>query len=106
MSFLSIVRGIGHGISVGVAAAQPLEPLIGSIPVVGAPVNAVLGAITGIEQLFPQSGMGAAKKTAVTALVSAAVPSVTAAPNLSTIIDELVAALNALSAAAAKLPAS
>lgn len=105
MSFLSVVKSIGHAITGGVQVGQQLAPVIGSIPVFGAEANLVINAIAAIEGLLPQSGLGASKKAAVTAVVAAAHPTIDG-PTLSAAIDAMVAALNALQAAAAKLPAS
>lgn len=104
MSFMSVLKTIGHDFGIGVAVATKLEPVIGEIPVVGAPINLVLNAITAVEQLVPTAGAGAAKKSAVTTLVNA---STTIDPAvLSAVIDDVVSALNALAAAGAKLPAT
>lgn len=105
MSFVSVLKAIGHGIGVVVADAVPLEPAIGSIPVVGAPADLVINAIAAVEKLIPGSGNGAAKKAAVTSIVSATNPTVDAA-TLSTTIDDVVAAFNAISTAVAKLKPS
>jgi hypothetical protein len=103
MSFLSVLKSIGHGIQVGVSDASAFSGIIGSIPVVGAPIDLALNAITAVEKLVPASGNGAAKKTAVTALVNAATPGIDPT-TLSNAIDAIVAALNALEAATSKLP--
>jgi hypothetical protein len=105
MSFLSVVEKIWHGITVGVNAAEPYASQISAIPIVGAPASIIINSIFAAERLVPTSGNGAAKKAAVTALANAASPGIPPA-TLSTAIDELVSALNALSSAAAKLPAT
>ena len=74
-------------------------------PLYGGPVQSILSMVVALESMFPHGGMGIAKKAAVTAVVAAAHPTLDA-PTLSTAIDGIVAALNALQAAAAKLPPS
>ena len=98
MSFLSVLKSIGHVLSVGVADASKFSPAISAIPVAGPLITTVLGAVTAVEGLIPQSGAGAAKKAAVTAITNAAVPGVDASA-LSTLIDQVVAGLNTLAAA-------
>jgi hypothetical protein len=105
MSFLPVLESI-LSVAENIAnVAQPLEPLIGLIPVAGGPINLILNAMIAAEKLVPATGNGAAKKTAVTTLVNAAAPGIPAT-TLSTAIDEIVTALNALNAAASKLPAT
>lgn len=104
MSFLSVVKNIWHGIEGAANIAAPYESTIAGIPVIGGPASIIIGAILAAEKIVPASGNGAAKKTAVTALVNAAAPGIAPA-TLSTAIDELVKALNDLNAASAKLPA-
>lgn len=105
MSFLSVVKSIWHGIEGAANFAAPFAGEIATIPIVGGPAAIILNAIIAAEKIVPAAGNGAAKKTAVTALVNAATPGIPAA-TLSTVIDELVAALNAANAATAKLPAT
>ncbi len=104
-NFLSVIQHIWSGITSVVNVAAPYESTIAAIPVVGGPAAIIIGAILAAEKIVPQPGNGAAKKTAVTALVNAAAPGITPA-TLSQAIDELVAALNAVQAATAKLPAT
>ena len=103
MSFLSVLKSIGHGFEIGVADASKFSGLISAVPVFGGPAVSILNAVTAIEGLLP-SGNGAAKKTAVTAVVTATNPEIPAA-TVSTGIDEVVAALNQLAAAMAKIQA-
>lgn len=102
MSFISVLKSIGHVFKTGVGVADQLAPEIAAIPVAGAPIVAVLGAITAMEQLIPQSGAGAAKKQAVTTVVNAASPGIDPA-TLSTAIDQIVAAFNAIDTVIAAL---
>jgi hypothetical protein len=98
MSFLSVLGSIGHVVKTGVADVMPFEPAIAAIPVAGGPIVAVLSAITAVEGIVSKSGAGTAKKAAVTAVVNAAAPGIDPAA-LSTSIDQIVAALNALTKA-------
>jgi hypothetical protein len=102
-SFLGVLKSIWHGVEGAANAVQPFEAAIATIPVVGGPAAIILNAIVAAEKIVPAAGNGAAKKTAVTSLVNAAAPGIDPT-TLSTAIDEIVTALNALNAAAAKLP--
>ncbi len=106
MNLLSVLKSIGHvlltgledGTKIGVAAS----PAIGLIPVWGPVAVTALGAISAAEKLIPGPSQGAAKKTVVATILAASQPQVPTA-TVSVAIDELVAALNALSAAMGKL---
>ncbi len=98
MSFLSVLKTIGHFVAIGAAGIAPAAPALGAIPVAGPIITTVLGAIAAVEQLIPQLGVGAIKKQIVTNIVSTAVPGVDTTA-LSPVIDEIVAAMNALAAA-------
>jgi hypothetical protein len=104
MSFLSVLKSIGHVFGAVATAATPLEPLIGAIPVAGPIADTVLSAITAAEGLVTTASQGAAKKAVVTAVVNAQHPGVDQSA-LSTTIDQVVAAMNALSTALASIPA-
>lgn len=105
MSFLAGFSSFFRGVGNVAAKAQPYEGIIGTIPVIGTPADSMINMIMAVEALFPQAGLGAAKKTAVTAMVTAAHPNVT--PSLiDGIITDVVAGANAIQLAAAKLPAS
>lgn len=104
MSFLGVVKHIWQGIEGAANFLAPDATTIASIPVVGAPAALIIQAIIAMEKLVPQSGAGAAKKTAVTAVVNAVAPGISPAI-LSSVIDELVAQYNAQAATLAKLPA-
>lgn len=101
-SFLSVLKAIGRGIETFASLAAPALPEIGLIPVAGPAISAVVQGIVAMEKILPQSGVGAAKKAAVTAIANAAAPGLDQA-TLSTAIDEIVAALNQMAAAEAKL---
>jgi hypothetical protein len=100
MSFLSVLKTIGHGIETGLGVAQQAAPIVNLIPG-GGVVETVIKGIVGIEQLFPQSGLGAAKSTLVAAAATAAAPGIDPAA-LQAGITSIVTALNALEAAASK----
>ena len=105
MSFLSVLKTIGHGILVGVGEAQKLSQIISAIPVIGGPAELVINAIMAVEALVPQSGQGVAKKAAVTSIVTSTTPSIDPAA-LSQAIDDIVAALNSFGIISAKLTAT
>lgn len=98
MSFLSVLHSIGHALSVGVADLTKAAPVLTAIPVAGPLITTVLGAVSAVEGLIPQTGAGTAKKAVVTAIANAAVPGVDASA-LSSLIDQVVTGLNTLAAA-------
>jgi hypothetical protein len=98
MSFLSILKEIGKVI-VGV---EPFTPVVSAIPVVGPAASAVINAIYTAEQAIIAPKQGAAKKVVATAIVGASGTTATA-ETISQVIDEVVAGLNAVNAALAKL---
>lgn len=102
MSFISVLKSIGHVVKTGVADIEPFAPVIAAIPVAGGPISAVIGAIGAVESLIPQPGSGAAKKQAVTTVVNAAAPGIDPTA-LSSAIDQIVAAFNAIATASANL---
>lgn len=102
-SFLSVISSIGHIFGVVTGAEKTVAPLVGAIPVVGPIVNTIFGAITAAEGLITSASQGAVKKSVVTAVVTAQHPGVNES-SLSKTIDEVVAAMNALSAALAGAP--
>ena len=104
MSFLSVLKSIGHVITGVTSTATTFDPLIAAIPVVGPVAVTVLGAITSAEGLITTAANGAAKKAVVTAVVNAQHTNVNQS-QLSSTIDQIVAALNALQAAVASVPA-
>jgi hypothetical protein len=103
MSFLSVLKSIGHVFQVGTAIVAPIEPIIAAIPGVGQVFNTVFSAIVGIEQLIGTPGTGAQKKQIVTQVVNTVHSGIDPAV-LSNAIDALVSALNAIQAAGVKLP--
>lgn len=109
MSFLSVLKSIGGVFGKVTAVVQPLEPAIAAIPVYGPAFDTIFNTVVSVEGLFAgaASGLGAAKKSVVTQVVAATVPAAQqpAPATLSTTIDEIVAALNALQAAQAKASA-
>ncbi len=105
MSFLSVLKSIGGVFGKVTSVVTPLEPVIGAIPVYGPAFDTIFNAVVSVEGLFTGvASAGAAKKSVVTTVVNATVPAAQAVPpaTLSTTIDEIVAALNALQAAQVK----
>ena len=105
MSFLSVLKSIGGVSGKVTAVVQPLEPVIAAIPVYGPAFNTIFNTVVSVEGLFAGvASAGATKKSFVTTVVNATVPAAQAVPaaTLSTTIDEIVAALNALQAAQVK----
>lgn len=98
MSFLSVLKTIGHVLGGAATAATPLAPLIGAIPVAGPLAVTILGAITAVENLITSASSGPVKKSVVTAIVNANHPGVDPT-SLAATIDKIVAALNALALA-------
>jgi hypothetical protein len=98
MSFLSVLKSIGHVIGTVVTDAKPLTPIISAIPVAGPIATTILGAIAAAEGLITTVSSGAVKKSVVTAVVNAQHAGVNQSW-LSATIDQIVAALNALNAA-------
>ena len=94
MSFLPILKDIGHVFETGIGEASKLSGVISLIPG-GSLINTVVSSITAVEQLIPATGAGAAKKAAVTTIVNAAQPGIDQS-KLSAVIDQIVAALNSL----------
>lgn len=110
MNFLSVLKAIGHGLEVGVADATTptMVSLVSAVPGFGTEAGLLLKAIGTVESLVPVSKAGAAKKVAVTALVTAAAPALAApaaAATLSKQIDAIVAHLNGLQAALSAIEA-
>jgi hypothetical protein len=102
-SFLSVLSSIGHIFGVVSGVEKSVAPIVGVIPVVGPIVNTIFGAITAAEGLITSASNGAVKKSVVTAVVNAQHPGVDQTA-LSKTIDEVVAAMNALSVALAGAP--
>lgn len=102
MSFLSVLKSIGHAILKGEAFAASTESVIGLIP--GGPVfNTILNAVISTEQIFATTAASVAtstaKKTVATAIVNATSPTIVEPGALSTTIDQVVGGLNSLQAA-------
>ncbi len=104
MSFLSVLKSIGHVLQVGVADAAPLAPVIGLIPTVGPIAETILSAITAIEGLIKNPGTGAQKKAVVVSIVNTVHPGLDQA-KLSDMIDSVVGGLNALTTVLGGVPA-
>ncbi len=100
MSFLSVLKKIGHVVAVGAADVAPFAPLIQTIPGVGTIFGTVYQGIMIAEQLLSASNSGAQKKQLATAVVNAVHPGLDQAA-LGSAIDGLVAALNHLNVTAA-----
>lgn len=104
MSFLSVLKSIGGVFGKVNSVVAPLEPVIAAVPVYGPAFDTIFNAVVSVEGLFAGAvSAGAAKKSVVTTVVNAALPAAQAvpAPTLSTTIDEIVTALNALQTAQA-----
>lgn len=103
MSFLSVLKSIGHVVTGVAATATAFSPAIGAVPVAGPIAVTILGAITAAEGLITTASQGAAKKAVVTAVVNAQHTDVNQT-QLSATIDAIVAAMNALQASLAGAP--
>lgn len=97
MSFLSVLKSIGHVVSY----AAPFSPIISAVPVVGTVASTAINAITAVEQT---GATGTAKKAAVTSLVNSVHPGLDQT-NLNEAIDGIVAGFNLIEQALGKLPA-
>jgi hypothetical protein len=103
MSFLSVLKSIGHGLLTGINDAQQFTPFISAIPAFGPAATTILNSVVAVEGLVTKSGTGAQKKAAATAIVNAVHPGIDPAA-LSATIDAVVAGLNALSRALSAAP--
>jgi len=103
MSFLSVIKSIGHVLGIITKDVAPFDNLISAIPVFGPIAATVIGAIAAIEQQTTGTGQGATKKSAATDIITALLPHLDAAM-LSAVIDDVVAGLNTIEAAVSKLP--
>ena len=109
MSFLSVIKNIGHIVVTGEAIIAPLAPLIESVvPAKEGNIFAtVLQGIMIAEQLVGPTSVtntGAQKKTLALAVVNAVHPGLDQTA-LGTAVDGLVAALNQITTAAEAVPA-
>lgn len=104
MSFLSVLKSIGHGVQTGLGVEQQFAPIVAAVPG-GSVVNTVVYAILSLEQLFPHSGLGPAKSQLVTAAAIAAAPGIDPGA-VQASVSQIVAAFNALQNAAASKPAT
>ena len=102
-SFGSIFKAIGHVLGIVTGVESTFAPVIGAIPVAGPIINTIFGAVTAAENLVTSASSGAVKKQVVTAIVNAQHPGLDAS-SLSSKIDQVVAAMNALSSAFAGPP--
>lgn len=101
-NILSVFKSIWHGVENVANFAEPFQAEIGAAPGFGPLADTILAGIRAAEHIVPVKGAGAAKKAAVTALVSAAAPGLSA-QILSQVIDEYVKELNDMAATSAKL---
>lgn len=101
MGFTSFIKTLGKDIGIG---AQFAAPILTLIPGVGTIAGTVLNTVVAVEQLVTTSNSGAAKKAAATTIVNTIHPGLNQA-DLSTYMDAVVAALNALDMALGKAPA-
>ena len=100
MSFLSVIKSIGHVFAGVTTAATGLEPILSLIPGVGPIAVTILNAVAAAEGLVTTASTGTVKKNIVTAVVNAQHADVNQTA-LSATIDEVVAAMNALQKALA-----
>ena len=105
MSFLSVLKSIGQVLGGVTTVEAQFAPIVGAIPVAGPIINTIFGAIAAAEGLITTVNSGAVKKAVVTAVANAQHPGLNQS-QLSTTIDQVVAAMNALSAALATAPAA
>ncbi len=109
MSFLSVLRSIGHGVQVGTGAIAPLVPVLGSIPGFGGPFATIFQAVTAAETLIPHddgSGTQNAAKAAMVATVTQANHPDIPPSDIANATNALVAALKAMQQAMDLLQAS
>lgn len=100
MSFLSVLKSIGHAVKTAVTDIEPYQGLLAAVPGFG---PLILSAVTAAEQLVTTASSGAVKKAIVTQIVNTVQPGIPP-DSLSGIIDQVVAGLKMLDAALAKLP--
>lgn len=98
MSFLSVLKKIGHGVEVGEKIIEPFEPVLAVVPGFGPVFDLVFHGIQLAEQLVGPDN-GPTKKDLVLKLVNSRWPNLPQAA-LGGAVDVLVAALNQLNAAA------
>jgi tRNA U34 5-methylaminomethyl-2-thiouridine-forming methyltransferase MnmC len=117
MSFLSVLKSIGGVFGKVTSVITPLEPVIAAVPVYGPAFDSIFNSVIAVEQLFANllptttpagtpaatAQAGALKKSVVTAIVNSTAATPIPEATLSTTIDQIVAALNALQAAQAKV---
>ena len=98
MSFLSSIGSffgkVGQDIKTGLTIEQAAAPIVSLIPG-GGIVNTVVTGILGVEQLFPQSGLGAQKSALVQAAASSAAPGIDLAATQAA-ITQIVQGFNVL----------
>lgn len=100
MGFLSVLKKIGHGITVGTTAVAPFEPYLAAVPGFGPVFDLAFHGIQLAEQLVPGPNGGPTKKSLVLGMVNAVHPGLDQKA-LGASIDELVGALNRLTTASA-----
>ena len=106
MSFLSVLKSIGQVLGGVTTVEAQFAPIVGAIPVAGPIINTIFGAIAAAEGLITSASQGAVKKSIVTAVVNAQHPGAIDANTLSNKINQIVAAMNALSVALSGAPAA
>lgn len=105
MSFLSVLQHIGSIFGKVNAVVTPLEPAIAAIPGWGIAFDTVFNAVIGAESLFAGSvGAGPAKLAAVQSVVASVAPGAVHPDMVAQQASAIVAALNALQAAASIKP--
>lgn len=119
ISFLSVLKTVGHGIVTATQVADKAAPLLEKLPGAYGPLaGTLLDTVVAVEKMVPASGAGAAKKSiaqtvigvlapeAVKAMPSGNAPVGSPSPpeSLSGIIDDVVTGLNQVNTALGKLP--
>ena len=104
MSFISVLKSITSVFTKVNDIVAPLEPTIAAIPGWGSAFNLIFNSVMTVEQLFASipNQTGAQKKQVAETVINASVPGFDPTV-LSTVIDEIVTAMNQLQATQAKL---
>src|SRR5271154_6327990 len=98
MSFLSVLKKIGHGIEVGLQVASPFIGIASSFVPGGSLAFTVLNSISGVEQVLIGPGNGAQKQAAAIALINQAHPGLNQA-QLTSAVNAFGLAMNTLATA-------
>ena len=105
MSFLSVLKSIGHVVATAAGVETQFAPVVGAIPVAGSLINTIFNSIVAVEGLITAANQGPLKKQIVTAIVSAQHPEADKKA-LSTTIDNVVAGMNTVDEALTNVSAA